>query len=166
VARFELVPLAELGRPRIDVLCNMSGIFRDSFQNVVELLDDLFQVCRAFHDLSAGAMAGFRGFSRNQLCKLRRQQARLHIAAYGHSPRGFVAQDGDGRWGSRQCTPRSADYDAHDATDVLTQRAAAADEPDDMNFVRRHAAAMRGAGVGNATARLFSNPAGDYGSMV
>ncbi len=27
-----------------DVLCNMSGIFRDSFQNVVELLDDLFQV--------------------------------------------------------------------------------------------------------------------------
>ena len=25
------------------MLCNMSGIFRDSFQNVVELLDDLFQ---------------------------------------------------------------------------------------------------------------------------
>ncbi len=35
---------AELGRPRIDVVCNLSGIFRDSFQNVVELLDDLFQV--------------------------------------------------------------------------------------------------------------------------
>lgn len=31
------------GRPRVDVLCNMSGIFRDSFQNVVELLDDLFR---------------------------------------------------------------------------------------------------------------------------
>ena len=44
IACFELVPLAELGgRPRVDVLCNMSGIFRDSFQNVVELLDDLFQ---------------------------------------------------------------------------------------------------------------------------
>lgn len=28
IARFELVPLEELGRPRIDVLCNMSGIFR------------------------------------------------------------------------------------------------------------------------------------------
>ena len=28
VARFELVPLEELGRPRVDVLCNMSGIFR------------------------------------------------------------------------------------------------------------------------------------------
>ena len=44
VSRFELVPLEDLeGRPRVDVLCNMSGIFRDSFQNVVELLDDLFQ---------------------------------------------------------------------------------------------------------------------------
>ena len=27
----------------MDVLCNMSGIFRDSFANVVDLLDDLFQ---------------------------------------------------------------------------------------------------------------------------
>ena len=30
------------GDPRVDVLCNMSGIFRDSFANVVALLDDLF----------------------------------------------------------------------------------------------------------------------------
>ena len=29
VARFELSPLEELGRPRVDVLANMSGIFRD-----------------------------------------------------------------------------------------------------------------------------------------
>jgi hypothetical protein len=28
IARFQLIPLEELGRPRIDVLCNMSGIFR------------------------------------------------------------------------------------------------------------------------------------------
>jgi magnesium chelatase subunit H len=28
IARFELIPLEELRRPRIDVLCNMSGIFR------------------------------------------------------------------------------------------------------------------------------------------
>lgn len=28
IVRFELLPLEELGRPRIDVLCNMSGIFR------------------------------------------------------------------------------------------------------------------------------------------
>merc|ERR1712216_729696 len=43
VVRYELIPLSEMnGRPRVDVLCNMSGIFRDSFANVVGLLDDLF----------------------------------------------------------------------------------------------------------------------------
>jgi magnesium chelatase subunit H len=67
----------------------MSGIFRDAFQNVVELLDDLFA------------------------------------------------------------------------------RAAAADEPDEMNFIAKHARALQQQGVtAGASARLFSNPAGDYGSMV
>ena len=45
VGRFELLPLSALtppGRPRIDVLCNLSGIFRDTYANVVDLLDDLF----------------------------------------------------------------------------------------------------------------------------
>ncbi|GLC75961.1 Magnesium chelatase [Pleodorina starrii] len=88
VARFELVPLEQLGRPRVDVLCNMSGIFRDSFQNVVELMDDLFA------------------------------------------------------------------------------RAAAADEPDDQNFIAKHSRAMQAQGLSATSARLFSNPAGDYGSMV
>ena len=32
-----------LDHPRIDVLVNLSGIFRDSFVNIVELLDDLFR---------------------------------------------------------------------------------------------------------------------------
>jgi len=89
VVRYELVPLEEMGgRPRIDALCNMSGIFRDSFANVVGLLDDLFQ------------------------------------------------------------------------------RAADANEPPELNFVRKHALEMRAEGVDNAGARLFSNPPGDYGSMV
>ena len=65
-----------------DVLCNMSGIFRDSFQNVVDLLDDLFV------------------------------------------------------------------------------RAASADEPAEQNYIRKHAGSMQEQGLGNATARLFSNPAG------
>ena len=89
IARFELLPLSELGRPRIDVLCNMSGIFRDSFSNVVELLDDAIQ-----------------------------------------------------------------------------RAAAAADEPEELNYVRKHAAAMAVQGLDHPAARLFSNPAGDYGSMV
>lgn len=91
VARYELIPLDELlpkGRPRVDVLCNMSGIFRDSFANVVGLLDDLFV------------------------------------------------------------------------------RAAAAEEPLLKNFVKKHALEMSADGLENTTARLFSNPPGDYGSMV
>ena len=35
----ELVPLPELGRPRIDVTVRISGFFRDAFPNVVALLD-------------------------------------------------------------------------------------------------------------------------------
>jgi magnesium chelatase subunit H len=41
--RYDLVPLAELGRPRIDVLLDISSIFRDTFQLSLDLLDDLFR---------------------------------------------------------------------------------------------------------------------------
>jgi magnesium chelatase subunit H len=88
IVRYELKPLAEVGHPRIDVLGNLSGIFRDSFVNIIELLDDLFQ------------------------------------------------------------------------------RAAEADEPEDQNFIKKHALALKAQGVENTSARLFSNPAGDFGSLV
>jgi magnesium chelatase subunit H len=88
IVRYELKPLHEVGHPRIDVLGNLSGIFRDSFVNIIELLDDLFQ------------------------------------------------------------------------------RAADADEPEEQNFIRKHALALKAQGVENASARLFSNPAGDFGSLV
>lgn len=39
--RFELVPLEELGRPRIDVTINICGFFRDMFPNLIENIDDL-----------------------------------------------------------------------------------------------------------------------------
>ena len=70
------------------MLGNLSGIFRDSFVNILELLDDLFR------------------------------------------------------------------------------RAAEADEPEDQNFIRKHVRELQAQGVENPTARLFSNPAGDYGSLV
>ena len=40
VTGFEVVPLSELGRPRIDVTVRISGFFRDAFPHVVALLDD------------------------------------------------------------------------------------------------------------------------------
>jgi len=89
IVRYDLVPLSELGRPRIDCLCSLSGIFRDSFANVVDLLDDMFERC------------------------------------------------------------------------------ASADEPVDMNFIKKHAQELVEDGVKERpAARLFSNPPGDYGSMV
>ena len=40
VTGFEVTPLAELGRPRIDVTVRISGFFRDAFPHVITLLDD------------------------------------------------------------------------------------------------------------------------------
>jgi magnesium chelatase subunit H len=88
IVRYGLKPLAEIDHPRIDVLGNLSGIFRDSFVNIIELLDDLFQ------------------------------------------------------------------------------RAATVDEPEDQNFIRKHALQLKSQGIENTAARLFSNPSGDFGSLV
>ncbi|AFY83232.1 magnesium chelatase subunit H [Oscillatoria acuminata] len=88
IVRYELQPLDQVGHPRIDILANLSGIFRDSFVNIIELLDDLFL------------------------------------------------------------------------------RATEADEPEDQNFIRKHALALKSQGIENVSARLFSNPAGDFGSLV
>ncbi len=88
IVRYELKSVQEVGHPRIDVLTNLSGIFRDTFVNIIELLDDLFQ------------------------------------------------------------------------------RAAEADESPEDNFIRKHYLALQSQGVENASARLFSNPAGDFGSLV
>jgi cobaltochelatase CobN len=39
----EVIPLSELGRPRIDVVCRISGFFRDAFPHLITLLDQAFQ---------------------------------------------------------------------------------------------------------------------------
>ena len=39
VTGIEVIPLAELGRPRIDVTLRISGFFRDAFPNLVHLVD-------------------------------------------------------------------------------------------------------------------------------
>ncbi|MGL5135255.1 MAG: cobaltochelatase subunit CobN, partial [Planktothrix sp.] len=88
IVRYELQPLEQVGHPRIDILANLSGIFRDSFANIIELLDDLFV------------------------------------------------------------------------------RAADAEESEEKNFIRKHALKLRSQGIENPSARLFSNPSGDFGSLV
>jgi magnesium chelatase subunit H len=54
-----------------------------------------------------------------------------------------------------------------DLLDDLFERCANADEPVSMNFVKKHSQELIESGVTERTAaRLFSNPPGDYGSMV
>ncbi|WP_300967160.1 cobaltochelatase subunit CobN [Meiothermus sp.] len=44
VEGLEVIPLAELGRPRIDVTLRISGFFRDAFPHLIELLDEAFEM--------------------------------------------------------------------------------------------------------------------------
>ncbi|MEJ3657538.1 cobaltochelatase subunit CobN [Actinomycetes bacterium KLBMP 9759] len=56
VTGFEVVPLAELGRPRIDVTVRISGFFRDAFPHVITLIDDAI---RAVAELDEPAEQNF-----------------------------------------------------------------------------------------------------------
>jgi magnesium chelatase subunit H len=47
IASYDLVPLAEMTRPRIDVLMNVSPVFRDQFGLLMDYLDDLVLKCAA-----------------------------------------------------------------------------------------------------------------------
>jgi len=46
----EVVPLAELGRPRIDVVCRISGFFRDAFPGIIAALDDAVRTVAALDE--------------------------------------------------------------------------------------------------------------------
>ncbi|WP_405766569.1 cobaltochelatase subunit CobN [Streptomyces sp. NBC_01538] len=56
VTGFEVVPVEELGRPRIDVTVRISGFFRDAFPHVVGLIDD---AVRAVAELDEPAESNF-----------------------------------------------------------------------------------------------------------
>ncbi|CAI6001480.1 unnamed protein product [Closterium sp. NIES-64] len=91
VNKVEAIPLEELGRPRVDVVVNCSGVFRDLFINQMNLLDRAIKL---------------------------------------------VAE---------------------------------LDEPDEMNFVRKHAkeqAAELGLSIRQAATRVYSNASGSYSSNV
>jgi cobaltochelatase CobN len=53
VTGIEVVGLAELGRPRIDVTVRISGFFRDAFPHVVALLDDAVATVAALDEPAA-----------------------------------------------------------------------------------------------------------------
>ena len=50
IAGLEVIPLTQLNRPRIDVTPRVSGFFRDSFPNLMELLDEAAQMVAALDE--------------------------------------------------------------------------------------------------------------------
>ena len=50
VSTLEVIPLRELGRPRIDVTVRISGFFRDAFPHVVYLIDDAVRMVAALDE--------------------------------------------------------------------------------------------------------------------
>jgi cobaltochelatase CobN len=50
VTGLEVVPLAELGRPRVDVTLRISGFFRDAFPHVVAMLDEAVRTVAALDE--------------------------------------------------------------------------------------------------------------------
>jgi cobaltochelatase CobN len=50
VTGFEVIPLAQLGRPRVDVTIRISGFFRDAFPHVIALIDDAIAAVSALEE--------------------------------------------------------------------------------------------------------------------
>jgi cobaltochelatase CobN len=50
VSGFEVMSIAELGRPRVDVTVRISGFFRDAFPHVIALLDDAIRALTALDE--------------------------------------------------------------------------------------------------------------------
>ena len=50
VRSFRIIPLSQLGRPRIDVTVKISGILRDNFQNCIDLVDDAIRAVAALDE--------------------------------------------------------------------------------------------------------------------
>lgn len=104
---FELIPLSELGRPRINVAVSMSGVFRDLFPNVIDTLNDLFQKLslaeeaeeenqiRAF-TLSVQAQLLKEGYSKEDAFDL--ASARIFGPASGEYGTGINHMIEDGAW--------------------------------------------------------------------
>ncbi|MDR0524096.1 MAG: cobaltochelatase subunit CobN [Candidatus Methanoplasma sp.] len=50
VTGLEVIPLSELGRPRIDVTVRITGLFRDTFPNLIDLIDDAVKLVSALDE--------------------------------------------------------------------------------------------------------------------
>ncbi|WP_342150976.1 cobaltochelatase subunit CobN [Methylorubrum sp. SB2] len=94
VTGFEVLPLAMLDRPRIDVTCRVSGAFRDTFPETLALLDRAARAVAARDEED----------DENPLAAARRRgesAARIYGAAPGRYGAGAAEQALDGAWEAR-----------------------------------------------------------------
>ncbi|HET9147516.1 MAG TPA: cobaltochelatase subunit CobN [Acetobacteraceae bacterium] len=100
VSGFEILPLALLDRPRVDVTLRISGLFRDAFETQIVLFDAAVQALAArdeaakWNPLAEGAR-GLQGAA------LRRATARIYGKAPGGHGAGIVASLVQGAWKDR-----------------------------------------------------------------
>ncbi|WUH94149.1 cobaltochelatase subunit CobN [Streptomyces sp. NBC_00433] len=88
VTGFEIVPAAELGRPRIDVTVRISGFFRDAFPHVVALIDD---AVRAVAELDEPADANYVRAHADQDTALHGDRRRATARIFGSKPGAYGA---------------------------------------------------------------------------
>jgi cobaltochelatase CobN len=88
VTGFEVVPAAELGRPRIDVTVRISGFFRDAFPHVVALVDD---AVRTVAELDEPAAANFVRAHADEDTAVHGDRRRATARVFGSKPGAYGA---------------------------------------------------------------------------
>ena len=89
VTGFEVVPLDELGRPRIDVTVRISGFFRDAFPHVIALLDDAIAAGRRAGRAAGGQLRA--RACRRPTCAAHGDRRRATTRIFGSKPGAYGA---------------------------------------------------------------------------
>jgi cobaltochelatase CobN len=100
VSGFEILPIAELDHPRVDVTLRISGLFRDAFEAQIALFDEAVRAIAARDEPAdwnplAAAARGLHGEA------LRRATARIYGAAPGDYGAGVATRVERGAWNQR-----------------------------------------------------------------
>lgn len=116
VKGFEIIPLGELGRPRIDVTLRVSGITRDNFPNCIDFVDEAVQAVAALDEPSD------RNFVRKHTLERLRERGEdpSDVSAWRKATyRIFASQPGTYRPGVNLAVYASAWKDEKDLSDIF-----------------------------------------------
>ncbi|MGF1479109.1 MAG: cobaltochelatase subunit CobN [Cyanophyceae cyanobacterium] len=96
VVDFEILPTAVLGRPRVDVTVRVSGFFRDSFPNLLDLLNNVTKVIAYLDETPeinplAAQVAVETEFWQQQGLELEQAQERARFRIFGSKPGAYGA---------------------------------------------------------------------------